>query len=145
MYFSLRAISRFPARGSPGLVSMPHRETSNLHNPISEKLKQLQNRFHCIHRGLLLNSTSRNPIASLAEVLLPVDPRPQRLRDLAICSSLDKSNPAQTGLQRTMDGTVDRILGRSPKPEHVASIFVHAGAGYHSTTNEHIHLAACNE
>lgn len=27
----------------------------------------------------------------------------------------------------------------------VAAIFVHAGAGYHSTTNEQYHLGACNE
>ncbi|KAF4625781.1 hypothetical protein G7Y89_g12383 [Cudoniella acicularis] len=27
----------------------------------------------------------------------------------------------------------------------VSAIFVHAGAGYHSTTNEHIHLGACND
>lgn len=27
----------------------------------------------------------------------------------------------------------------------VSAIFVHAGAGYHSTTNEQVHLGACNE
>lgn len=49
----------------------------------------------------------------------------------------------------SMDGSTDRIFGgRSSKvqtPGKVAAIFVHAGAGYHSTTNEHIHLSACNE
>jgi len=31
------------------------------------------------------------------------------------------------------------------KPIDCAAIFVHAGAGYHSITNESVHLAACEE
>lgn len=31
------------------------------------------------------------------------------------------------------------------KMDHVACIFVHAGAGYHSVQNEGTHLQACNE
>jgi taspase (threonine aspartase 1) len=34
---------------------------------------------------------------------------------------------------------------RGRKYGDVACIFVHAGAGYHSTANEMIHLTACNE
>lgn len=34
---------------------------------------------------------------------------------------------------------------RNKKSGVVPCIFVHAGAGYHSVTNEHIHLQACNE
>ncbi|KAK5132418.1 hypothetical protein LTR08_009101 [Meristemomyces frigidus] len=34
---------------------------------------------------------------------------------------------------------------RARKNGDVACIFVHAGAGYHSVQNEHIHLAACND
>lgn len=48
-----------------------------------------------------------------------------------------------------MDGSTDRIFGartsKGQNPSNVSAIFVHAGAGYHSTTNEHIHLGACNE
>ena len=48
-----------------------------------------------------------------------------------------------------MDGSADRLFGgRASKivnPSNISAIFVHAGAGYHSTTNEHIHLGACNE
>jgi hypothetical protein len=40
------------------------------------------------------------------------------------------------------DGTDKR--GRRAKPA-VAAIFVHAGAGYHSTANEKLHLDACSE
>lgn len=41
-----------------------------------------------------------------------------------------------------MDGSVEK---RPSKSSPISAIFVHAGAGYHSTTNEHIHLGACNE
>ncbi len=44
----------------------------------------------------------------------------------------------------TMDGAGDKRFGSIRSPM-VAAIFVHAGAGYHSTTNEHIHLSACKE
>lgn len=44
-----------------------------------------------------------------------------------------------------MDGSGDKLFGRTQKTPNVSAIFVHAGAGYHSTTNEHIHLGACNE
>lgn len=34
--------------------------------------------------------------------------------------------------------------GRRTKPD-ITAIFIHAGAGYHSTANEKIHLEACSE
>lgn len=34
--------------------------------------------------------------------------------------------------------------GKPPTPL-VAAIFVHAGAGYHSVTNEQFHLGVCSE
>ncbi|KAI1748281.1 nucleophile aminohydrolase [Xylaria castorea] len=42
-----------------------------------------------------------------------------------------------------VDGTTDRVNRRWGKP--VAAIFIHAGAGYHSTANEEHHLKACSE
>ncbi|KAK4150098.1 nucleophile aminohydrolase [Chaetomidium leptoderma] len=42
------------------------------------------------------------------------------------------------------DGTVDSVWRRAPK-RPVASIFIHAGAGYHSVMNEKVHLQACND
>lgn len=56
--------------------------------------------------------------------------------------------PSIAPFNPVMDGTGDRLLGRGQKsqsPANVSAIFVHAGAGYHSTTNEHLHLGACNE
>lgn len=44
-----------------------------------------------------------------------------------------------------MDGAGERRLNRKAVNMPISSIFVHAGAGYHSTTNEHIHLGACSE
>lgn len=47
-----------------------------------------------------------------------------------------------------MDGTTDKLFRRTQvaptRVANVSAIFVHAGAGYHSTTNEHIHLSACD-
>ncbi|KAI9744874.1 MAG: hypothetical protein M1818_001799 [Claussenomyces sp. TS43310] len=48
-------------------------------------------------------------------------------------------------IERTMEGTGERRLARNRVHAPVSAIFVHAGAGYHSQTNEHIHLAACND
>ncbi|KAJ3462556.1 hypothetical protein MRS44_007342 [Fusarium solani] len=41
------------------------------------------------------------------------------------------------------DGALDRVLRKGQKPKAVPAIFVHAGAGFHSHQNEHIHLQAC--
>ncbi|KAI1135777.1 N-terminal nucleophile aminohydrolase [Hypoxylon sp. FL0543] len=43
----------------------------------------------------------------------------------------------------SIDGAADRWTKRRKSP--VSAIFIHAGAGYHSTANEKIHLEACNE
>lgn len=34
---------------------------------------------------------------------------------------------------------------RSRRGNEIATIFVHAGAGFHSVANENVHLMACNE
>jgi len=44
----------------------------------------------------------------------------------------------------SVDGTADKPSKRW-KGGPVAAIFIHAGAGYHSTANERIHLEACSE
>lgn len=49
-------------------------------------------------------------------------------------------------LSVAMDGSGETQSGWSRQSHHpVAAIFIHAGAGYHSTTNERIHLSACAE
>jgi len=42
------------------------------------------------------------------------------------------------------DGTAER-LWKSKVKVPVASIYIHAGAGYHSTANELLHLEICGE
>lgn len=53
-----------------------------------------------------------------------------------------------TNLSPIMDGSTEINSSRAHRSQgqssHVSAIFVHAGAGYHSTTNEHIHLGACD-
>ncbi len=41
------------------------------------------------------------------------------------------------------DGAIDRVLRLGQKQKHVPAIFIHAGAGFHSHQNEHVHLEAC--
>ncbi|QYS94175.1 hypothetical protein H0G86_001521 [Trichoderma simmonsii] len=42
------------------------------------------------------------------------------------------------------DGALDRVLGFGQKQlKSVPAIFIHAGAGFHSHQNEHVHLEAC--
>lgn len=41
------------------------------------------------------------------------------------------------------DGALDRVLGLGQKQKGVPAIFIHAGAGFHSHQNEHVHLEAC--
>ncbi|KAI1214318.1 N-terminal nucleophile aminohydrolase [Annulohypoxylon truncatum] len=51
--------------------------------------------------------------------------------------------PTDSGIIPSIDGAADRWGKRRKLP--VAAIFIHAGAGYHSTVNERIHLEACSE
>lgn len=41
------------------------------------------------------------------------------------------------------DGALDRVLRHTQRKKHIPAIFVHAGAGFHSHQNEHVHLEAC--
>lgn len=41
------------------------------------------------------------------------------------------------------DGALERMLRLGQKPKCVPAIFIHAGAGFHSHQNEHVHLQAC--
>ncbi|KAF2189721.1 N-terminal nucleophile aminohydrolase [Zopfia rhizophila CBS 207.26] len=55
-----------------------------------------------------------------------------------------------TGKSPATDGAIgtdapDRKASQSPPQSDISAIFVHAGAGFHSVQNEHIHLEACND
>ena len=68
-----------------------------------------------------------------------IQPTPQK----PFYSSLEGSTASFNPI---MDGAGEAFRrGQTQSTTNVSAIFVHAGAGYHSTTNEHIHLGACNE
>ncbi|KAI0133394.1 N-terminal nucleophile aminohydrolase [Hypoxylon sp. NC0597] len=60
-----------------------------------------------------------------------------------VTKRLRPPSPADTSNIPSIDGAADRWVKRRKLP--VSAIFIHAGAGYHSTANERIHLEACNE
>jgi taspase (threonine aspartase 1) len=63
-------------------------------------------------------------------------------------SPTPSSDSGDASMSQVMDGATERLIRRSHQSQArpgLSAIFVHAGAGYHSTTNEHIHLGACNE
>ncbi|KAK2627828.1 hypothetical protein QTJ16_002474 [Diplocarpon rosae] len=78
------------------------------------------------------------------------------VKDSGIWQGLAPMSPPKTpiplkleipDLNSAMDGATERLFRRGQASSHqgnTAAIFVHAGAGYHSTTNEHIHLGACD-
>ena len=55
----------------------------------------------------------------------------------------DTTSDTDGDVNMVLDGPMEWSQRRSKAP--VAAIFIHAGAGYHSTTNEKVHLEACAE
>ncbi|RDL37322.1 N-terminal nucleophile aminohydrolases (Ntn hydrolases) [Venustampulla echinocandica] len=93
--------------------------------------------------------------------------RPQKPEVIIVESLLVHPPDRWSSLTRTPNASLDRlslvsiaanptqvvggdIRGTRPgdmadSPLNVSAVFVHAGAGYHSNSNEHIHLSACND
>lgn len=53
-------------------------------------------------------------------------------------------SPDAAAFASTTDGLTERLFRPKTKGP-IAAIFIHAGAGFHSTVNEHVHLEACSE
>lgn len=53
-------------------------------------------------------------------------------------------SPDSAAFASATDGLTERLF-RSKTKGPIAAIFIHAGAGFHSTVNEHVHLEACSE
>jgi taspase (threonine aspartase 1) len=132
-------------------TSMQHYAFQDFSSPTSVKNSTPRERLRHI-RQEVINSFRKSPKAdhnitsssteqdstSSVDSTLPIAPFSSP------STSLDNRQPS------IMDGPHDRLFGRGQRtqtqnPINVSAIFVHAGAGYHSTTNEHIHLSACNE
>lgn len=115
------------------------------------KLSSVRDKFRQAHHRLSTKFRRSRKYDSEATTSPSIDQPDQ-------CFSHNNSIPPQisfssqpsisTTSRAAMDGSADRMFGWTPKtrsPTNVSAIFVHAGAGYHSTANEHIHLGACNE
>lgn len=125
---------------------MPQSQIAQRHPHIAQKLDDACQTFRDIRR--ILPSLRRDKDFSIVQSPFP-ESRPNslvwHLLEFHVCSRLKIMD---FGLKDhgppSMDGPSEKKLSRS-RNAPVAAIFVHAGAGYHSTTNEHIHLSACSE
>ncbi|KFA46253.1 hypothetical protein S40293_06500 [Stachybotrys chartarum IBT 40293] len=91
-------------------------------------LLQFRHHAHTCHRNTLCNTSSSAAFK-----------RQQRMTQRS-----HHGTPAGIlGSVHSTDGTVDRMLRQGQKQKHIPAIFIHAGAGFHSHQNEHIHLQAC--
>ncbi|THV54326.1 hypothetical protein BGAL_0029g00200 [Botrytis galanthina] len=121
----------------------------------SNKIDIVRERFRQLRREL---SNLSNPLRKFQKYNVEIIPSPFLDREGPWSGSPPLMAPApfyqkmQTNrmpamsLDPVMDGSADTRRPRPAQPQPcVSAIFVHAGAGYHSTTNEHIHLGACND
>ena len=142
---------------------MPTSENQDIHHHqhrISTKLNSARTRLRQFSRDYLTTPfrRSQNQDINLTPSPSP-SPSPSSNTSTGQCSEPGQATPMSSSstssasdgndnMNRVMDGTAERALRKSQQSQtrpHISAIFVHAGAGYHSTTNEHIHLGACNE
>lgn len=99
-------------------------------------------------RQTLKTSFCKHQLKPIEIIPSPFPSRPESWKPLTAAPSTPRESRSHiTDFTSTMDGPTDRLFRRSHQSNqqgNVAAIFVHAGAGYHSTTNEHIHLGACD-
>jgi taspase (threonine aspartase 1) len=118
---------------------------------ISTKLGTARTRLQDFRRNL------SNPFRKSQKNAIEIFPPPSGGRQLECSQHLCSAPPVlmfpfqdsvADSFSSIMDGAAERMFRKSQmsqaRPANVSAIFVHAGAGYHSTTNEHIHLGACD-
>ncbi|KUI67100.1 Threonine aspartase 1 [Cytospora mali] len=74
------------------------------------------------------------------------DPQSEGFEPKSIAAQSPRMEDSADHLDATADGTVDRFIKKRvavPDERSTMAVFVHAGAGYHSYQNEHIHLTMC--
>jgi hypothetical protein len=114
-------------------------EAKIISTPIFHKFDELRRRYYHFHRAIRLSLRHTPKLANhLTSQFAPSEFLTSfKLEDQSRTAHLQES---------AMDGAADKLLSKATRAQsQMPAIFVHAGAGYHSTTNEHIHLAACNE
>ena len=137
------------AAEAPRSLSKAHHARNSLRSRIARA------RGHISHKGY--TSVPQNDASSSSTIQLgmreAVDSflEPPKIPSSPMSNA--SSSPGNTSSSSLNDGNMDgsssdkRGGGAWARHTHppVGAIFVHAGAGYHSTTNEHIHLGACAE
>ncbi|TGO63609.1 hypothetical protein BOTNAR_0098g00110 [Botryotinia narcissicola] len=138
-------------------MSEPTQRSTSLpqQSPFANKIDIARERFRQLRREL---SNLSNPLRKFQKYNIEIIPSPFLDREGPWSESPPLTAPTpfyqnmQTNrmpamsLDPVMDGSADTRRPRPAQPQPcVSAIFVHAGAGYHSTTNEHIHLGACND
>lgn len=127
------------------------------HIYLTEKLEKVWNRVQRLRRGI------KHPFWKIEQSTIEILPSPFNSsqnspyetdpNEPALSTAYFKTNEnigrgtprtIRKFIGSTMDGAGEKWFA-SNRPHPVAAIFVHAGAGYHSSTNEHIHLGACRE
>lgn len=110
------------------------------------QIRGLRNRLH----DRIIGEQGRlSPPSSSSNTLFTSPTSAHRSSTMPSSTSLpsdgDGDDDTASSSPLNVDGSGEKrsLWGRSSTP--VGAIFVHAGAGYHSTTNEHIHLGACAE
>lgn len=138
--------------------------TTDSSSSLSQKLHGARERIGRIRRTRRLRRGLRRSCLKSQKVAVETIPSPftdnNQLASTVICKEPGASprsfSPSLSLLSRSasarrlvaaMDGATDRVFGRPSRTSsgQVAAVFVHAGAGYHSITNEHVHLGACSE
>lgn len=122
---------------------MQEQETASRHHFLSRRLDHARTRFRIIRSRV--HDHVKNTNTSLAQIISRPFPRYKEQRVLGYIRL--QAPPPRPVLGAAMDGAGEKRPPGLNRQSHapVAAIFVHAGAGYHSTTNEKIHLAACAE
>ena len=121
---------------------MQEPDTYSKRHILSRKLDYARDRFKFARSRL--HDHLKNTNTNIAHIIAKPFPPSKEQRALKyIRRQVLRPGPV---LSMAMDGCGEKrpALSRQSHPP-VAAIFVHAGAGYHSTTNEHIHLSACAE
>lgn len=119
---------------------------------ITNKIEEARNRFNTVrarfHRHIVQKNpdlTSINPDSISSPIYQGFPPHSQPLQtQLVSPRPINQSLSGDLSLKVAMDCNGEQPpVGSRQSRAPIAAIFVHAGAGYHSTTNEHIHLGAC--
>lgn len=120
---------------------MQEQETTSRRHILSRRLDHARTRFRVIRSRV--HDHVKNTNTALTHIISRARYKEQRVLGYI---RLQAPSPRPV-LGAAMDGAGEKRPPGLNRQSHapVAAIFVHAGAGYHSTTNEKIHLAACAE